>query len=327
MGNWLDFIAKPMGMFLNFIYNTVAFKNYGMAIIFFTLIVRAVILPLTIKQYKSTANMQKIQPLIDEIQKKYKNDKEKLNQEMMKIYSEHKVNPAGGCLPLLIQMPIILSLYWVISRPLYYMLGKSNDVIAKLFTFVPAEFAKVTGNKDLIILNYFSSNKDKLSLVADMLKPQEVLNLHFLGLNLGLQPSFDTANAAILGFQFFGLLLIPILAALTTYLSFKMSMAAQPKGQNNQMAASMNGSMSFVMPLMTGFFAFSVPAGLGLYWIVGNLIQMLQQLYLNKYVLNINKSTPAVATAGGPNETKSLESKDDSKQVNRIENKKSSKKK
>jgi membrane protein insertase, YidC/Oxa1 family, C-terminal domain len=325
---WLNIVEKPMGSFLYFIYNTVAFHNYGIAIIFFTLIVRACILPLTIKQYKSTANMQKIQPFIDEINKKYKNDKEKLNQEMMKIYSEHKVNPAGGCLPLLIQMPIILSLYWVISRPLYYMLGKSNDVITQLLTFVPAEFAKVTSNKELVIINYFSTNKDKLAMVTDLLKPEEVLNLHFFGLNLGLMPTFDTAKAAILGYQFFGLLLIPILAALTTYLSFKMSMAAQPQGQNNQMAASMNSSMSFVMPLMTGFFAFSVPAGLGLYWIVGNLIQMLQQLYLNKYVLNHKKAEPVAAAAvGGSKETAAIETRKETNEVKKIQNRKSSKKK
>jgi membrane protein insertase, YidC/Oxa1 family, C-terminal domain len=322
--SWLNIVEIPMGKFLYFIYNTVAFKNYGMAIIFFTLIVRACILPLTIKQYKSTANMQKIQPLIEEINKKYKNDKEKLNQEMMKIYSEHKVNPAGGCLPLLIQMPIIISLYWVISKPLEYMLGKSTDVITKLFSYVPADFAKVTGSHDLVILNYFSQNKDKLSLVTDLLKPEEVLNLHFFGLNLGLMPTFDTTKAAVLGYQFFGLLLIPILAALTTYLSFKMSMAAQPQNQSNAMASSMNSSMSFVMPLMTGFFAFSVPAGLGLYWIVGNLIQMLQQLYLNKYVLNHKKDeTVAIAAAGGSN----IQSGNQTKEVKKIENKKSGKKK
>lgn len=315
---WMDFIAKPMGMFLHFIYNTLAFQNYGIAIVIFTVVVRLIILPLTIKQYRSTANMQKVQPLLAEVQKRYKNDKEKLNQEMMKIYSEHKVNPAGGCMPLLIQMPIILSLYWVISRPLYYMLGKSNEVINKLFEYVPAEFAKVTGNHDLIILNYFSTNKDKLALVADMLKPEEVLNLNFLGLNLGLQPTFDASKVAVLGYQYFGLLLIPILAALTTYISFKISMASQQTGaQQNQMAASMNNSMQLVMPLMTGFFAFSVPAGLGLYWIVGNLIQMLQQLYINKYVINVNQPSAEVAAV----ETKEVK-KSDSR-----ENKKPGKKK
>lgn len=291
----MDFIAKPMGMFLNFIYNTLAFENYGLAIIIFTVFIRLIILPLTVKQYKSTANMQKVQPLMEEVQRKYKNDKEKLNQEMMKIYSEHKVNPAGGCLPVIVQMPILLSLYWVISKPLYYMLGKSNDVIHKIYEFIPSDFPKITGNYDLTIINYFSQNKDKLSQVADLLKPEELLNMNFFGLNLGLQPSFDPARVSIIGWQFFGLLAIPIFAALTTFLSLKFSMASQntnkskPGNQQTQMAEAMSKNMTMIMPLMTGFFAFSVPAGLGLYWIVGNLIQILQQLFLNKYVLNVKK--------------------------------------
>lgn len=308
MWSWMDFIAKPMGAFLKLIYNTLAFENYGFAIIVFTVFIRLLILPLTIKQYKSTANMQKVQPLIQDIQKKYKNDKEKLNQEMMKIYAEHKVNPAGGCLPVLIQMPIILSLYWVISKPLYYMFNKSHDVINQLFAMIPADFPKITGNLDLTILNYFAANKDKLADVADMLKPEEVLNMNFLGLNLGLQPSFDASKAAVLGFQYFGLLLIPVLAALTTFLSLRLSTKAQNNNANsqnsqNEMAQNMSNSMTKIMPLMTGFFAFSVPAGLGLYWIVGNLIQMVQQLYINKHILKIdNKETI---------ETKEIENKED----------------
>ena len=82
----LDFIAYPLGRFLYFIYNTIAFGNYGLALILFTVIVRLALLPLTIKQYKSTAKMQQIQPKIQEIQKRYKNDKEKLNTELMRVY-------------------------------------------------------------------------------------------------------------------------------------------------------------------------------------------------------------------------------------------------
>jgi hypothetical protein len=93
----LDIIARPLGEFLLFIYNTLAFHNYGLAILTFTLVVKLVLLPLTVKQYRSSAKMQELQPLIQEIQKRYKNDKEKLNQEMIKVYQENNYNPAGGC--------------------------------------------------------------------------------------------------------------------------------------------------------------------------------------------------------------------------------------
>ena len=127
-----DFITVPLGQFLYFVYNTVAFKNYGVSVIIFTIIIKLVLLPLTVKQYRSTSKMQEIQPLIQDIQRRYKNDKEKMNQELMKVYQEHKYNPASGCLPMLIQLPVIFSLYWVINQPLKFLLRKSAEQIAAL---------------------------------------------------------------------------------------------------------------------------------------------------------------------------------------------------
>jgi YidC/Oxa1 family membrane protein insertase len=107
----LDFIAMPMGSILKFIYDNLAFQNYGIAIVLFTVGIKSLLLPTTIKQVQSTSKISEIQPQIQEIQKKYSEDKEKQNAEMIKLYQENNVNPAGGCLPLLIQMPILFSLY------------------------------------------------------------------------------------------------------------------------------------------------------------------------------------------------------------------------
>ncbi len=278
----LDFIAIPLGQFLNFIYNSMALKNYGLAIIIFTIFIKIILLPLTIKQYKSTAHMQQVQPQIQEIQKRYKSDPEKMNQELMKVYKENKINPAGGCLPLLIQMPILFALYWVISSPLRYMRGISKEAIEALYGFIPDTAVRIISNKDVSIINYFQNNSDKLSQVSDMLKLEDLINFNFFGLNLGMQPSFDVGKISTLGSQFFLLLLIPIFAALTTFIQMKVA-APQQKG-GNDMAASMTKSMTLTMPLMTAFFAFSVPAGLGLYWIISNTIQIIQQLFINKYI-------------------------------------------
>lgn len=278
-----DPIARTMGMILNFIYNNIVFGNYGLAIIIFTLIIKLILLPLTIKQYSSTSKMQEVQPQIQEIQKRYKNDKEKLNQEMMKVYQENKVNPAGGCLPLLIQMPILFSLYYVISQPLKFMIGKSTDQITQLLSKIPSDAVKIAGNADISIINYFANHKEELTNLGGLLKPEDLLNMNFLGLNLGIQPTFSYNSA--LGLQYFGLLLIPILAAITTFISVKYTTPKQAKGAGNDMSASMTKSMSTMMPLMTAFFSFSVPAGLGLYWIASNIIQIFQQMYLNKFVL------------------------------------------
>lgn len=288
----LDFITYPLGEFLKFIYNNLAFASYGLSIIIFTLFIRLVLLPLNVKQYKSMAKMQEFQPQIQEIQRKYKNDKEKLNQELMKFYQDNKVNPAGGCLPLLIQMPILFSLYYVISSPLKYMFAKDANVINTLYSYV-VEHGKdfiVPNLKDISIINYFSSHTNELSSVTDLLKREEVLNMHFLGLNLGLVPTWDYHKFFnnVLSGQYLALLLIPILAAITTYISIKFSTPkpqATSGGNENQMQTSMQNSMQMMMPIMTAFFAFSVPAGLGIYWIVGNIIQVFQQLFMNKFII------------------------------------------
>ena len=100
----LDFIAIPMGSVMKFIYDTLAFQNYGIAIILFTVTVKTIMLPLTIKQYQSTAKISELQPQLQQLQKRYKGNQEKLNAEIAKFYKENHISPAGGCLPLLIQM-------------------------------------------------------------------------------------------------------------------------------------------------------------------------------------------------------------------------------
>lgn len=132
----LDFISIPMGFILKFIYDNIAFQNYGIAIVLFTVGVKTLLLPLTIKQVKSTSKMSALQSHVQEIQKKYSNDKEKQSAEMIKLYQKNKVNPAGGCLPILIQMPILFSLYYVISEPLKYMMGKSAESINQIYALI-----------------------------------------------------------------------------------------------------------------------------------------------------------------------------------------------
>lgn len=283
MAEIFGFIAQPMGLFLKFIYNTLAFHNYGLAIILFTIFIKLILLPLTIKQYRSTAKMQEIQPLLQEAQKRYKNDKEKLNQEMMRIYTENKYNPASGCLPLLVQLPILFSLYWVISQPLKYMFQKSNETIQALFNLIPKEIAESiqSFSYDIPILNYFNEHPEEIIKAEGLLAKNEVVDLNFLGIfNLGLTPTFDYTKI-VSDLRYLPLILIPVLAAVSTWLSTKYAMPA-PSNDSAAPAAS----MTKVMPFITAFFAFSVPAGLGLYWIISNLVQIGQQLYMNKFVIN-----------------------------------------
>lgn len=303
MGNILDYIAYPLGQFLYFVYNTLAFHNYGFAIIIFTVVVKLVLLPLTLKQYKSTTKMQSIQPQIQEIQKRYKNDKEKLNQEMMRVYQENGVNPAGGCFPLLIQMPILISLYWVIVQPLKFMLGKTPDQITKIVDAASAAMQTIGGTvnknamlgsiKELSALNFFNEHREFLGKVSGLLDVKELINFKFLGLRLGEIASYQPAK--LFGpeaYIYLPLLLLPIIGVVTTFLSTKLSM---PKtNQNNSgsqaaMANSMTNSMMYVGPVMTLIFSFQLPAGVVLYWIAGYVFQIFQQLYINKHILKKNE--------------------------------------
>ncbi|RCX16138.1 YidC/Oxa1 family membrane protein insertase [Anaerobacterium chartisolvens] len=288
--NILDPIAKPLGQFLYFIYNNLAFHNYGFAIIIFTIIIRLLILPLTIKQYKSSARMQELQPQIAEIQKRYKNDKEKMQQEMMKFYQDNKYNPAGGCLPVLVQMPILFSLWYVITKPFTYMLKMTHEQIYGLVEngkaikngLVQIFNVKATGYPEIEIIKKFTADKVGDFIGSDL--SHKILDLkdgmHFLGLNLGDIPSYHIQFT----WQSIGLVLIALLATATTFLSVKISMPKATQNANPQMGGMQN-TMMYIAPVMTLVFSFQFPAGLGVYWTMGYIIQIFQQLYINKHVL------------------------------------------
>jgi YidC/Oxa1 family membrane protein insertase len=221
--------------------------------------------------------MQKIQPLLQEIQRKYANDKQKLNEEMMKLYQEHKINPAGGCLPLLIQMPILFALWQVITRPLTYMLGFSAEKLAEL-----TKVANITGTyPEIHAITYYISNGqgDKVGNL-NMLFPLK----HF-GVNLGTIPTWHPQQL-FADPKLLIILILPLIATFTTFITAKMSM---PKTNTTDKASNpmgnMGNTMLYITPLMTLIFSFQFPAGMSLYWFAGNLFAIGQQYYINKNVL------------------------------------------
>ncbi len=263
-------LIRPFGMFLKLLYDLTG--NYGWALIIFTVIVNVALMPLSIKQQKSTMAMQKIQPRMNEIQKKYQYDKEKQSQEMMKLYQEYNINPMSGCLPLLIQFPIILILYQAVLKPLTYMFGATEG-------FTPAVIESLMEKASEIIGKPVTSEIQIFSVVDKLgdLWPQgvEVMNFDFFGLALNQTPNFAVPSL---------LWIIPVVCVLTTYLSSAIMTKQQNKqnssANNNPTADSMKTMQTF-MPLMTGFFAFTLPAALGFYWTIGNIVRLFQQLYLN----------------------------------------------
>jgi YidC/Oxa1 family membrane protein insertase len=277
---------------MHFLYYTVSFENYGVAIILFTILTRLAMLPLTIKQYQSTAKMQKLQPKIQELQRQYRNDKQRLQEETVKLYQTEKINPMGGCLPLLIQLPIIMSLWPVIQTPLRYMVGKTVEQITALTDM----FRSLTGSaapaiQEMELITYFRNTPSAMAQAesAGLLQSSDLLNMNFLGIELSRVPTYDPAvlfgeNMGI----YLPLLLIPIIGVVSTFISGKISMAASAaQSAGNQQAASMNKSMQFVGPVMTLIFSFQMPAGILVYWTTGYLIQIAQQLIINKYMFKL----------------------------------------
>ena len=287
-------ITRPMGYIIEFIYNLV--QNYGIAIILFTVVIKLILTPLNVKSQKSMRKQQKIQPYLAELQKKYANDQEKLNRETMKLYKENNISMAGGCLPMLIQMPILIGLYQVIQKPLSYLLHvnfNDPDVIRRFYALrdAYADSKLITRTEEQLA----NMNQINISQWAQLNGDKDwIINFKMFFLDLANIPSkaFSYIGEVFTGnmehLSIVLLLIIPILAVLASVGSMKISQSLS--GQNNksddaaaQTANQMSKSMTMMMPVMTGFFTLTLPAGIGLYWIVSSVTQIIQQLALNLY--------------------------------------------
>lgn len=256
-------ITTPLGYIISFIYSLI--QNYGLAIIIFTILVKIIIAPLMVKQQNSMLQMQKLQPELAKIQKKYANDKNRLNEETMKLYQSNNVNPAGGCLPLLIQFPIIIGLYQVVMRPMQYIMHLSFENVQKIADAL--KFTADIKHKQIELSALAAKNIDLISSKTGLeINP---INFDFLGMDLSLTPDFKVLNL---------LWIIPILSALTAYLSSVISTKLSGNTQQNEQMKSMN----VIMPLMSAYFCFILPAGIGIYWIMSNVMQIVLQ-----YVITI----------------------------------------
>ena len=248
-----DFIARPFGWVLMQVYDL--FGSYGLALIIFTLLAKVVLLPFQMKSKKSMIGMQKIQPKMKELEKKYKDDKERYAVAVQQLYKDEGVSMMGGCLPLLLTLPIMFGLYAVVRQPLTYMFGMDESAITAL-----AEQVKVSLEMGI------SNAEIQIAAVAGK------VDFSFLGfLDLSATPSFSQINI---------LWIIPVLSGLTSYSVSWISKKYQPAPQEGQPNTNM---MTMLMPLMSVWIAFVVPAGLGFYWVVNNLLSALQEPVLQWY--------------------------------------------
>lgn len=283
----MQILSWPLGWLMWLCY--IVTNNYGISLLVFTLLIRLMLFPLSLKQQKSTVKMQMFQPQLKELQEKYKNNKEKLNEETMALYQKEGVNPASGCLPLLIQMPILFGLIDVIYRPLSYLLRLSKEaieigerIVAGMGVFT-ADQLKNQSRLQLLMISQIKQMPEKFTeMGADAVAKIQSFDLNFLGMNLGDQPAASMLTDIFKGI-WNPVVLIPILSGVTALLVSLYSMKNTPQPDGAAGGNMGMKGMMLTMPIFSTVIAFSVPAGVGLYWIYSNIASFIQTAALNKY--------------------------------------------
>ena len=282
-----QFFANIFGYLLNFIYQFV--NNYGLAMIFFTLVIKIVMLPFSIKQQKTMKKNVKLQEKIKVLQFKYKNDQEKLNQEMMNLYKEEKINPFSGCLSSIIQFILLISIFYMVRCPLTYMKKvDSNALNNNIEQLKQAE--KITGAAypEIDIIREIDYLKEQNPENQEL--QQYEINMNFLGLDLSKIPQQNLGDWTVY--------IIPVLYILSTFVSMKLVTMMQSTNNTNKNKeeevkkeekeeeeidpmAQTNKMMSWMMPIMSVSISLVAPLGLALYWLVNNLAMIAERLVLN----------------------------------------------
>ena len=292
-----EFFASLFGYILAFLYDLI--NNYGLAIILFTIIIKIILLPLSIKQQKTLKKSTQLQAKMKVIQFKYKNNPEKMNQEMMELYKSENMSPFSGCLTAIIQLLLLLSVFYLVRAPLTYMEKIPTEDINKYITQLQEE-GKIKSNVypeiDVIREQQWLKEKNPDDSNINRL----ALQMNFLGLDLSKVPQQNMTD--------FTVYIIPILYILSSFISIRMTTSMQQKQQkeNAKKDIEIDGStgkelvvkeeneidtvmqtnkmMSWMMPIMSISIAFVAPLGLALYWLVNNILMIIERLILNKLI-------------------------------------------
>ena len=287
-------IANLFGYLLNFLYNL--FNNYGIAIIVFTILLRIILIPITVSQQKSMKKNAKVQEKMKEIQKKYKNNPEKLNQETIELYKREKVSPFSGCLSSIIQIILIISVFWLVSKPLTYMKKVDSNKVNEYIEQIKTEEGKTSAYPEIQVIQTKSAEDSEVAI-----------NMDFLGLDLSKVPNQNLKDITVY--------IIPVLYVITSFVSIKMTNNMQDKAKEKKKAdkekkaaenkendeekaliseeeakseeaieamQNMTKSMNYMIPIMSITIAFIAPLGLALYWLVSNIAMIIERIIINK---------------------------------------------
>ena len=290
----LSFFANIFGYVLQLLYNIVG--NYGWAIILFSVLVKAIMIPISIKQQRTMKKNQKIQEEVKQIQFKYKNEPEKMNQEMMALYKREGMSPFSGCLSSIIQIVLLFSVFLLVRQPLTYMVKMDADVISKMENVITEQ---EEGNKnayaEIAVIQYVNNLDNKTSVSKDEsfdmkeYAEQANLNMDFFGIDLSQVPKNNWKD--------FKVLIITILYIISSFVSIRLSMNTNNK-QNKEKKLITDGkeqeeekynpmddankTMVWMMPIMSVSIAAIAPLGLALYWLMNNILMIVERLVYNK---------------------------------------------
>lgn len=283
----MSFLASIFGTILNFIYNIV--NNYGFAIILFSILLKVVLLPLSIKQQKTMIKTTKLQEQMKALQFKYKNNPEKLNQETIRLYKSENMSPFSGCLSAILQLVILLAVFCMVKSPLTFVKGVSEEDINNYKNELQSANLEVNqAYPEISIIRHKGKEDEKV-----------YLNMEFLGLDLSKVPMQNLSDPKVY--------IIPILYILSTFISTKLTTSMNKKDKDKKllndhvedyegeskevkeevqevdMMEQTNKSMSLLMPIMSISISLVAPLGLALYWLTSNVLMILERIFMNKY--------------------------------------------
>ncbi|MDL2300675.1 membrane protein insertase YidC [Clostridiaceae bacterium OttesenSCG-928-D20] len=289
----MGFISQIFSYPLKFFYSFS--NNYGIAIILFAVLVKLILLPFQMKSKKSTMKTSHLTPRMKELEKRYANDKNKYQEEVMKLYKDAGANPMSGCLWSLIPFPILIALYSIIRQPLYYMMNMSAEAVTKVqevltsLGFSDAIAAFKAGSEQIGLADLIYKNQtvpEVIAAVGDA--PFMGIDYSFLGMNLGDTPQWnllwtETFSDPAVWLPALGLFLIPIISGLFAFLQMKVSMKTNPAPEPSGGAGGTMNMMMYMMPLLSVYIGFIMPAALGLYWAIQGVLSIVQDYFMNTY--------------------------------------------
>lgn len=291
------YICIPFAWLLRALYELTG--SYGWALVLFTVVIKLIMLPFQMKSKKSMMRMSRFQPMIKEIQTRYKNNQVKMNEELQRLYAEEGVNPMSGCLWSFLPFPILIALYSIIRQPITRFMMLTTTAMQGVIDAVSAagfDLAAIamTANDGAVTVKDGLTQLQPYGQITLVKAAQELgvalpegwihMDFSFLGMDLTMIPSDVIGQIGTGGWAVIGVLLIPIVSGALSFWQSKVSMAGNPSAADpNDPTAHSSRMMMWMMPIMSLWIGFTLPASLGVYWIANSVLMLVQEKVLNKY--------------------------------------------